>query len=571
MREAFHLAELSWIDLETSNSELRLDNTLNMGQCFNWEKIQEEPGECWIGMIKNTPVVLRQMENTVEFCSLASSEKKHVASLKHSIHDYFQLDHNLKDLYEEWSYGCDRLKSIAPFLIGTRVVRQEPWECLISFICSSNNNIARITSMLRKLRSSFGVPRCSLKLVSDTQDSLISAVHAKPKWRLIYNSESVVDRDSILTGVKYESSLLADVKSYDIYEFPAPEVIAQVAETELQKLGMGYRAKFIIETAKLVQSKAGGWEKWFEYLRGLAVSDDTPVECIVTAGKSSSNGSKKNAASTASQSTGHTAVASCLASHSTVDKDKTRHLVQSLLRELPGVGPKVADCVALFSLDQSSVIPVDTHVWSIAVRDYCTTASTAAAAVVDDATSACTPSLPSDQSVSRKAANTHISSQSAQTRRLLESSNVSSSVSYSPGGIAASMRSLQPVDTTATVTDSMRSPTDKPIEFHISTNIATASLTPKIYEAVGELFRRRFGSKAGWAHSLLFAAELSWHKSKLPQHIRNDMDTFAAIQKESSKLAKEAAKLRKADKKHNAFDIISSETGPTTKKQKVHR
>lgn len=44
--------------------------------------------------------------------------------------------------------------------------------------------------------------------------------------------------------------------------------------------------------------------------------------------------------------------------------------MQSELLQCPGVGRKVADCVALFSLDQRQAIPVDTHVWDIAVRDY---------------------------------------------------------------------------------------------------------------------------------------------------------------------------------------------------------
>lgn len=42
----------------------------------------------------------------------------------------------------------------------------------------------------------------------------------------------------------------------------------------------------------------------------------------------------------------------------------------SALCELPGVGPKVADCVCLMSLDKTDAIPVDTHVWQISCRDY---------------------------------------------------------------------------------------------------------------------------------------------------------------------------------------------------------
>lgn len=40
------------------------------------------------------------------------------------------------------------------------------------------------------------------------------------------------------------------------------------------------------------------------------------------------------------------------------------------LCSLPGVGPKVADCVCLMSLDKHDAIPIDTHIWQIAVRDY---------------------------------------------------------------------------------------------------------------------------------------------------------------------------------------------------------
>ena len=47
-----------------------------------------------------------------------------------------------------------------------------------------------------------------------------------------------------------------------------------------------------------------------------------------------------------------------------------RELVRTKLCDFPGIGPKVADCIALFSLDQEDVIPVDTHVWQIACRDF---------------------------------------------------------------------------------------------------------------------------------------------------------------------------------------------------------
>lgn len=61
---------------------------------------------------------------------------------------YFQLDHSLAALYADWAAGCPRMARVTACLPGVRVVRQDPWECLMSFICSSNNNVKRISLML---------------------------------------------------------------------------------------------------------------------------------------------------------------------------------------------------------------------------------------------------------------------------------------------------------------------------------------------------------------------------------------------------------------------------------------
>ena len=55
---------------------------------------------------------------------------------------------------------------------------------------------------------------------------------------------------------------------------------------------------------------------------------------------------------------------------------------------------------------------------------------------------------------------------------------------------------------------------------------ATKSLTPSIYEDVGEIFRSRFGQKAGWAHSVLFAAELPEFRRLLPDSMQDEMKTY---------------------------------------------
>lgn len=83
----------------------------------------------------------------------------------------------------------------------------------------------------------------------------------------------------------------------------------------MRGLGLGYRARFIKETAEKLEGLGG--EPWLLALRG-----------------------------------------------------KGRKEAQEALTTFPGVGRKVADCVALFSLDQYGAIPVDVHVWRIACRDY---------------------------------------------------------------------------------------------------------------------------------------------------------------------------------------------------------
>merc|ERR1740130_1842987 len=122
-----------------------------------------------------------------------------------------------------------------------------------------------------------------------------------------------------------------------------------------------------------------------------------------------------------------------------------------------GVGRKVADCVALFSLDVTNALPVDTHVWRIACRDY--------------------------------------------------------------------DRDLQ----------------------------SAKSLTPTVYARVGKLFEDRFGEHSGWAHSLVFAAELPQFRTLLPKALQEEMAQFAKHEKRLKQDAKaqKKARLGKSDQSKN--------------------
>lgn len=64
------------------------------------------------------------------------------------VRHYFNLEHNLSELYEQWAAADKNFKKKALQFTGIRILRQDAWEALISFICSSNNNIARISQMV---------------------------------------------------------------------------------------------------------------------------------------------------------------------------------------------------------------------------------------------------------------------------------------------------------------------------------------------------------------------------------------------------------------------------------------
>ncbi|XP_078687306.1 N-glycosylase/DNA lyase-like isoform X1 [Branchiostoma floridae x Branchiostoma belcheri] len=183
------------------------------------------------------------------------------------LRDYFQLDVKLTDLYEQWCQADPHFKQVSPNFTGIRMLRQDPVENLFSFICSSNNHISRISGMVERLCEAYSTQVCQ-----------------------IY-------------GEKY-------------YAFPTVSALAgRGVEERLRKLGFGYRARYISETAQYIMKQGG--ESWLYNLRTL------PYE-----------------------------------------------QAKAELMKLSGVGAKVADCVCLMSLDKTGAIPVDTHVWQIVNRDY---------------------------------------------------------------------------------------------------------------------------------------------------------------------------------------------------------
>ena len=201
---------------------------------------------------------------------------------------YLNLEPDLTNLYSQWSSADANFKRKAPKFTGVRILRQDAWEALIGFICSSNNNIVRISQMVDKLCLHYG--------------PLIGYLDGNP-----------------------------------YHDFPAPLALTgKNVESHLRELGFGYRAKYIYQTAVMVAQEREA--EWLDSLRN--------PESPILGAKPSPAGAMKPEG-----------------------RDGYRVAHEKLL-DLQGVGPKVADCVCLMGLGWGEAVPVDTHVWQIAQRDY---------------------------------------------------------------------------------------------------------------------------------------------------------------------------------------------------------
>jgi len=127
---------------------------------------------------------------------------------------------------------------------------------------------------------------------------------------------------------------IGSVEGEPFHDFPRPEALkGDAVEEQLRKLGFGYRAKYIADTVKIVteQRPAG----WLDTLR----NPESPALL----------GAEVN---------------------SIWSGDEGYKVAQEALTALSGVGLKVADCVCLMGLGWNQAVPIDTHVWQIARRDY---------------------------------------------------------------------------------------------------------------------------------------------------------------------------------------------------------
>ncbi|KAI0306353.1 DNA glycosylase [Multifurca ochricompacta] len=301
-------------------AQLSLAAVLKCGQSFRWSiyplrvTSPSDPSHEYRLCLQDRVVCLRQSPEILFYRSVFPEllvppeiESARNAETLLWLKDYFQLDIDLVKLYDEWSERDPVFAKLRWRFEGIRMLRQDPWENLISFICSSNNNITRITKMVKSLCTHYSPPLLSIAPPTTIATGILTP------------SESDGD-PSYVTAT-------SDPEPESVHPFPPPSRLsAPDVATTLRSLGFGYRADFIQKTAKMLMDAHGespsekgneGPERWLHTLRDMSTED-----------------------------------------------------ARGELLKLMGVGRKVADCILLMSLDKPEVIPVDTHVHQIAMKHY---------------------------------------------------------------------------------------------------------------------------------------------------------------------------------------------------------
>jgi len=218
-------------------SNLSLSDCLTCGQAFRWKP----RGSGFSGVALGHAVYAEMNEDTLSLSGIGNDDAEAFAQ-------YFDLGRDYGAIKEQYAQD-EYLRQGMAYAPGMRVLRQPPFETLISFIISANNNVRRITGIIESLCTRYGAP---------------------------------MDGGC---------------------DFPTPETLAALAEEDLNACGTGYRARYIIETSRMV---ADGFD--------LNATSRRPF------------------------------------------MEARRELTA-----LPGVGQKVADCVALYGMGFMESFPAD--VW----------------------------------------------------------------------------------------------------------------------------------------------------------------------------------------------------------------
>ena len=224
-----------------------LADIFDCGQCFRWNK--QEDGS-YTGIFKGNVMNVQKQGDTVIIKGMCTGDIKEI------VEEYFDLNRDYEKLKEELSKIDNNIKVSIEYGKGIRILNQDLWEMIISYIISANNNIPRIKGIIERMSKKYG---------------------KEIEWN----------------GEKY-------------YTFPTIEELKDVTVEDYRNLGTGFRDIRLYETVQMISD-------------GKIKLDE-------------------------------------------LQKNPDTHEVREQLLTLSGVGPKVADCILLFStLKRFEVFPID--VW----------------------------------------------------------------------------------------------------------------------------------------------------------------------------------------------------------------
>ena len=131
-----------------------LELSLTMGQAFRWRRY----GDGWFsGVIGDHLIHIRQTAGGVEYRA-GGADGETDGDLGALLSAYFRLDDDLVAIYADLGARDPHIATLIRQYPGLRVLRQEPWECLVSYICSANNNIKRISDSVEAMADRLGDP-----------------------------------------------------------------------------------------------------------------------------------------------------------------------------------------------------------------------------------------------------------------------------------------------------------------------------------------------------------------------------------------------------------------------------
>ena len=187
---------------------INVENSINSGQVFLWRK----NGDYWYGI------------NGQDILKINNSGS--IKSYQNIKTDFFRKRDNIEKIIKSISKDSITKKAVKQYA-GLRILEQDPFQCLISFITSSNSNIQKIKSSLEKISKKFGVK------------------------------------------VKFDNQ--------EFFLFPKPEKLANASINEIKSCGVGYRARFIKEAAnRTVLEKIN-----FEYLKKTNYQNAKDEICLI--------------------------------------------------------------------------------------------------------------------------------------------------------------------------------------------------------------------------------------------------------------------------------------------------